>query len=440
LPSGIKVAVLPKPTRDEEVNVSLTLHYGNADNLKELREAAAFLPALMNRGTRRLSYQQLKDEMNRLDVQVTAGGGGGGRGGRGFRGGSGPGAAPGTISFSVRARRKSLPAALDLLQQIVREPALDEKELDLMKPSRIAAREESRTDPGSLASDLLARTLNPYPPDNVRANLTADEEIARIQAVTIDQVRRVHREFLGAQHGELVIVGDFDPEPTLKQISGILADWTPTQPYARIERQAFDVPGGRHSILTPDKANANYAAGLTIAMNDQDPDYAALLIGNFILGGGSLSSRLGDRIRQKEGLSYGVGSGLTAGTEDKVARLMIGAICNPANMGKVEKAVREELDRLLKDGITAEELDKAKQAWLQSRELARSSDSFLAERLERGLRLDQTLAYEAALEAKVASLTPDDVHAALRKHIDPQRLVVVAAGDFAGSGGDNGKQ
>jgi zinc protease len=171
-------------------------------------------------------------------------------------------------------------------------------------------------------------------------------------------------------------------------------------------------------------------------MNDQDPDYAALLIGNFILGGGSLSSRLGDRIRQKDGLSYGVGSSFVAGTEDKVARLSLSAICNPDNIGKVEKAMQEELDRLLKEGISSEELDRAKQAWLQSRELSRSSDSVVADRLARGLRLDLTLDYEAALEAKVASLTPEDVHAALRKHINRERLVVVVAGDFASGGGD----
>jgi zinc protease len=303
-----------------------------------------------------------------------------------------------------------------------------------MKPSRIAAREQSRTDPGSLSSDLLSRTLSPYPAGDIRENQTADEEIARIKSVTIDQVRRVYREFLGGTEGELVIVGDFDRESTLKQVAEILAGWKPTQSYARIDRKAFlNVPGGKHSILTPDKANANYLAGLTIAMDDQDPDYPALVLGNFIFGGGSLSSRLGDRVRQKEGLSYGVGSSFTAGTEDKVGRLTINAICNPGNIGKVESAVYEELNRLLKDGVTTDELEKAKQAWLQSRELSRSSDFFVTDRLERGLRLDQTLTYDAALEKKVASLTPDDVHAALKKHFDPARLVIVIAGDFGKS-------
>src|SRR5262249_25549756 len=72
-PSGIKAALSPKATRDERVQLSLTLHYGHADNLKDLRSAASYVTALMNRGTKKLSYQQLRDELTRLDVQVGAG-------------------------------------------------------------------------------------------------------------------------------------------------------------------------------------------------------------------------------------------------------------------------------------------------------------------------------------------------------------------------------
>jgi zinc protease len=417
LPTGIKVAILPKPTRDEVVNLSLTLRYGNLENLKGRREAASLLPTLMNRGTKSLTYQQLRDEMNKLDVQVSAGGGG-----------------LGSISFSVRARRSTLPAALDLLRQVMREPTLDGNELEIIKPSRIAALEQSRTDPQSLSRDLLSRTLSPYAADDVRYNLPPDEEIARLKSVTIDDVRKVYAEYLGGSDGELVIVGDFDPEPTLAKVGEILAGWKAPMQCKRIESLAFaDVAGAKHSIVAPDKANAVYSAGLTFALSDQDPDYPALLLGNYIFGGSALASRLGDRVRQKEGLSYGVNSGFSAGSEDKVARFSIGAICNPANIGKVETAVREELERLLKEGVTAEELEKAKRGYLQSRELSRSNEFYVASRLERSLRMDATLAFDADLDAKLAALTPDDVLRALKRHIDPQRLVIVIAGDFAKS-------
>jgi zinc protease len=193
------------------------------------------------------------------------------------------------------------------------------------------------------------------------------------------------------------------------------------------------VPGGKHSILTPDKANATYSAGLMLAMSDQDPDYPALVLGNYILGGSSLASRLGDRVRQKEGLSYGVFSGFQARADDKTASFSIGAICNPENIGKVEAAVLDELTKLLKDGVTAEELEKAKRGYLESRQLTRSNDLMVMSRLQRSRRLEQTLAYESDLDAKLAALTPDEVLRALKKHIDPARLVIVIAGDFAKS-------
>ena len=417
LPSGIKAAVLAKPTRDEVVNLSLTLRYGNLENLKGLREAASLLPSLMTRGTKKLTYQQLRDEMTRLDVQISA-----------FDSGIGE------ASFNVRARRATLAEALDLLRQVLREPALAEKELEIIKQARIANLEQQRTDPQSLARDRLARTLSPYPADDVRYDAPPDEEIARLKSATIDQVRKLYGEYLGGQAGELVIVGDFEPEPALAKIGEILGDWKAKQPQARVELVAFPaVTGTKHSILTPDKANAVYMAGLTLPLSDQDPDYPALLLGNYIFGGSSLASRLGDRVRQKEGLSYGVSSAFMADADDKRARFFIGAIANPANIGKVEAAVLEELQRLLKEGITEEELEKARRGYLESRQLSRSSDPYVANRLERSLRLDQTLAYDAQLDVKLAALTPDEVLRALKKHLDPQRLVIVIAGDFAKS-------
>ena len=417
LPSGIKAALLAKPTRDERVELDLTLRYGTAESLKPLREAASFLPALMGRGTKSLTRQQLQDALSQLDVRISESGG------------------VGRVAFSVRARKESLPAALDILKQVLREPALDEKEFDIMKRARISSLEESLSDPGRLGQNLFSRLTNPYQAGDVREVLTLQVEIDQVKKLTIGQVRQLYKEFLGAAFGELTIVGDFEPEATIAKLNSILADWKSSQPYQRIETLAFmQVPGGRHQVLTPDKANANYSAGMDLVINDRDPDYAALYLGDFILGGGSLTSRLGDRVRQKEGLSYGVYSSFHAAVEDKAGGLAIGAIFNPANTGKVETAIREELERLLKDGIPADEFEKARQGLLQSRQRQRNDDSYVANRLERSLRTDQTLAYDAGIDAKMAALTAEEVHAALKKYIDPKRLVVVVAGDFAKAG------
>jgi zinc protease len=184
-------------------------------------------------------------------------------------------------------------------------------------------------------------------------------------------------------------------------------------------------------IITPDKANAVYVAGMAFPMKDSDPDYPALMMGNYVLGAGALSSRLGDRVRQKEGLSYGVRSYLSADSVDPRASLTINAICNPKNIEKVNNAISEELARLLADGVTPPELDKAKQGYLQQMQVARTSDSALVATLADCLFADRTMAFYGDLERKVASLTPPQVLETMRKYIDPKKLVIVDAGDFA---------
>src|SRR5579859_3673756 len=101
--------------------------------------------------------------------------------------------------------------------------------------------------------------------------------------------------------GELAVSGDFDVDQTVAALSKILADWKPTQSFSELRRSG-DVKLSRkiETIRTPEKANAVYAAGTVFPMRDDDPEYPLLVMADFVLGGGTLSSRLGDRVRQKE--------------------------------------------------------------------------------------------------------------------------------------------
>ena len=121
-----------------------------------------------------------------------------------------------------------------------------------------------------------------------------------------------------------------------------------------------------------------FVAGLRLNLSDTDPDYPAMVFGNYMLGGGFLNSRLATRIRQKDGLSYGISSNLTATSNEKNGPFQVIAIAAPQNVAKVEAAVKEELDKAVKDGFTAEEVAAAKSGWLQSRNVGRSTDGALA--------------------------------------------------------------
>lgn len=432
LPDGVKVTLMPKKNRGQEVHATLTLRYGNEENLKDLEAAAGFLPDLMMRGTKNLGYQQLRDELDKLGATLGAGGAAGGRGGRRGGGGGGGGGALGSVSFGITAKRDTLPAVLEILQQVLREPLLPADQFEIAKRARIAGLESSLTDPAALGPRLLQRTLAPYAKDDIRYVPTLEESITRLKAADHAQVVRLHREFLGGATGELTIVGDFDPDACIPLVKNALAGWRPAQPYARIGSPPPPaVAGTRLVVDTPDKANATYSAGLNLALRDTDPDYPALVIGNYILGSGTLSSRLGVRIRQQEGLSYGVSSGFSASSQDPRATFSITAICNPQNMARLEVCVQEELARLLNDGISADELAKARQGYLETLKVARAGDTAILGSLAGYRYLGRTMAWQTEFEQKINALTPETVNAALRKHLDPAKLVVVVAGDFS---------
>jgi len=435
VPEGIKVALLPKKTRGEEVHATLTLRYGNAENLKDLEAAASFLPPLMLRGTRHLTRQQLMDDLDRLKANLSAGSGQG----RGGRGGGAPAASAGSASFSIQTIRANLPAVLDLLRQVLREPTLPEEEFETLKRERLAGLEQMRTEPSALAPRTLTHLLATYPKDDVRYVPTIEEEIERVQVMTLDQVRTLYHEYLGSGHGALVIVGDFAPYECTEVVKKAMTGWTAAKPYARIARPVTSQPPGtQQRINTPDRANATYTAGLVLPLKDDDPDYPALVIANFILGGNTLSSRLGDRIRQQEGLSYGVSSSFSAAALDQRANFTVTAISNPQNIAKVAQAAREEMERLSRDGVSGAELARAKAGYLQQLKVTRTNDAVLAGMLNSLLFNHRTFAYYSELENKIASLTPEQVSEAFRQHIDLQKLVIISAGDFekTTTGGD----
>jgi zinc protease len=427
---GIKAGLLPKKNRGETVSLVLTLHYGNEESLRGQAAAAGMLPALMMAGTRKHDRQALREELDALGVRITPGVGGFG-GGRGGRGGPRAGGTPGQLTFSIQAKRATLPAAIKLLGEILREPAFPEAEFDALKRRARARAAMGRTEPAALAANRLARVLSAYSPSDVRYVPTAEENDKRLEALTLSQVIALYEKQLGASKGELAVVGDFDPEPTLAEVRALLKDWKSDVPAERLGRLIPANPAPlKDDILTPDKANAVFVAGLVFPLKETDPEFAALRLGNFIFGGGTLSSRLGNRIRQKEGLSYGVTSSFTAAARDPAASFTVNAITNPVNIDRVEKAVAEELAEFLANGPSPKELADAQQAFLQAQRVGRTTDPAIAGQMVTNLELGRTFAHLRDLEKGIAALTPDDVKAAFRKYIDPAKLVIVRAGDF----------
>jgi zinc protease len=408
LPGGLKLAMLPKKTRGEKVVASLALHWGDESSVANRATACSLVGPMLSRGTQQRTREQLRDEMDRLRASIGVSAGG----------------------ASIDTTRASFPEAMRLAAEMLRTPSFPATEFEQIKRQTLTGLDSQRTDPQSLASLVISRHLDPYPPEHWYYSPTLDEQAQRLAAVTLEDVKRCHADFLGASHAELAIVGDFDPEQAVKLAQELFGDWKTPAPYKRIPARRFDVKAIDSVIETPDKANAVYRAGQKIALKDSDPDYVAMLLGNYLLGGNS-DARLARRIREKEGISYSVGSWVSAGSYEQIGEFGVRAILAPQNRARLEAAVREEIARVLADGFTQEEFDRGRNGLLQAIRVARNSDANLADALRSHLELGRTYAWNAENERRLAALTPADVRDALRRHIKPDQLSVVKAGDFA---------
>jgi zinc protease len=287
-----------------------------------------------------------------------------------------------------------------------------------------------KSEPQTLAFTEITRTMYPYPKGDVRATMSIPEEIDAVKSVKLEDARAFYKRFYGASNAQLAVVGDFDAAAVKKEIAAQFGEWKSPARFERIKYGFQTIAPVNRTIETPDKQNAFFIAATRIHISDKDPDYPALVIGNYMLGGGFLNSRLATRIRVKDGLSYGVASSLSAKSYEEDGKFQTFAIAAPQNVAKVEIAFQEEMQRALTGGFTQKELDDDRTGWLQAQQVNRSEDNSLVRALVSRDYDGRTLAWDAELEKKIAALTADDVGKAVRRHIDLAQVSIVKAGDF----------
>ncbi len=412
LPTGFRLALLPKNTRGNRVQASLTLRFGDENSLAGQNAVAQLTDGLLLRGTKSKSRQQLQDEMQKLNATINIGGGG-----------------LASVSANISTTAENLIPVLRLAVEILREPAFPESDFEQIRKQRIAQIDRGRTEPGTLVSQTLQGNLSPYPRADVRHVRTIDEEIEDLNKVTLDDVRKFHQRFYGASNGELIVVGRLETAALEQEAAALLGSWKSASPYRRIVNSYKEVQRINTRIETPDKENAQFSAGLRLRMRDTDPDYPAMVMANYMFGGG-ITARLPDRVRNREGYSYSVSSSLNVPVEGDAAAFSASAISNPVNTPKVEASFVDESTKTLRDGFTAAELAAAKKAYRDERIGARPSDGGVLNLISSREQWGRTLTWDEQLEAKLQALTLDQVNAAFRRNVNASQVSIVKGGDF----------
>lgn len=415
LANGMKLTMLPKTTRGGLVLASIQVRFGNLKSLEGKDAIGGLTGSLLMRGTKTHTRQQIQDEMVKLNARINVSGG------------------VDEAFATIQTTSENLAPAMKLAAEILREPSFPDAEFEQVKKQRLTGIENGRTDPGAIAARELARTLNPYPRNDPRYTRTVDENLADVGKVTLDDVKQFYAQFYGGSHGELVIVGQFDAAAVEKTAADLFGDWNSTVPYQRITSEYHRIAPVNRRIETPDKADATFTAGLNIEMNDRDPDYPAMVLANYMFGG-SITSRMEDRIRNKEGLSYGANTGFSASTEGKEARFQARATSNPENTPKLEAIFKEELAKAVADGFTDKEVAEAKKSFHDQRVVGRSQDAQLLQLISTREEYGRTLDWDTQMDAKLEALTAAQINAAFRRHVDPSAVSIVKTGDFKKAG------
>ena len=410
-PGSLTLALLPKESRGERVNSVIQLRFGNVATLNGQRMRSIATPELLLSGTAKLSRQQINDRIDALGGQVGISGSGS------------------TVNISLSTTRPNIEPLIQFVVGVIREANFPQDQLDEYKGKLLTSIKSSMTEPNAIASRMLGRHDNPWPIDDIRYQPTFDESIAMVSALRREDVVEFHKKFYGVANATAAAVGSFDAATLERTLTQALDGWQAGMTFARVPSPYREVKPEQMQALTPDKANAIYVAAMPLKMQDTDPDHPALTLANFLLGS-SETSRLWLRVREQDGLSYSVRTRLSVSAFEPSGSWGVSAIFSPENRGKVERAIREEFDRVLKDGFTEAEVQDGIKALLNYRKLARAQDSGLTGAWINYLDTDRSFAWAAALDQQVAALSVEQVNAVIRKYLKPAAFSSVAAGDF----------
>ena len=411
LAGGIKAALLPKKTRGGKVRLSLRLHWGDEKSLQGKSTAASLMGLMMMRGTAKHSYQEIADLQDQLKahVNITTG--------------------ADEMTIEIETVRDKLPAAIDLIAELATSPSFNDKELEIVRQAELVALEQQLQDPGTTAFNVVEQLIAKWPKSDPRYPESIAEQIDGLKRVKLAEIKQFYKQFAGAGHGELVVIGDFDVATIPAQVEKLFAPWQTKQPYTRLSTKAFGVPGQTKSITIKDKAQSTLAWSYDLPMRDTHPDYPGLVMALQVLGGDT-GSRLWMRLREHEGLSYGVATWASADPFDDAASVAGYAIVAPQNVDKARISIVDEFAKLAASGtVLPAELQHAKDSYLKEQDTQLSDDSYVETMLANQLYRGRTTEHTKELRAKIGSISVADLARIAKQYLDPKRLTIVDAGD-----------
>jgi len=412
----IEYGFIEKDNRGETVTLSFAIRNGKLEDLMNKGMVAGYTARMLNKGTKTNSRQDIEDKLSALKSSVY------------FSGSNG------RLTANVSSTNENLMESLKLMADMIRNPVFDAEELEKMKTESLAGIEQNKTEPQFLASKKIGLINQKYKKGHPLYSMTLEEEIDAIKSVSVSDLKDYHTNFYGiSNNATLTAIGNINEQALKDYFEKEFGDFKTNLTFAPIKNKFSENVPANEKIMTPDKKNAFTLGTLAFECSQDDPDYAAIQVAGEIFGGGFLNSRLANRLRQQDGVSYGVGGAVRVDDdkEDKNSMAFIYAIYAPENAGKVQLGFKEEIARFIEGGITEEELKGAVDGWVQAQNVSRAKDNELLRTINNNLYYDRDMMFQKSIEDQVTSLKVEDVNKAIKKYFKTlDKWTVVNAGDF----------
>ena len=329
------------------------------------------------------------------------------------------------FSIGCRCLAEDFEPVLALLGDIVMSPSLPEEEIAIRKGEVITSIRQDDDNPAVRATEALMTLL--YPDGHPYGSKTKGT-IDAVERFTREQLLQLHSDRFAPGELTTVIVGDVDPGHAGAAVERVFGGWNrPAPPALSVPRVVAAAVRRRVVIPMMNKAQADIAYGFT-TITRTDPAYYALWLMNVAFGQYAIGGRLGDSIRERQGMAYYVSSSLDANIAP--GPLAIRAGVSPANVDRAVASIDEEIVRLVRDGLTPQELDESRQYLIGSIPRSLETNAAIANFLQVehffGLGLD----YDVRLPELLRAVTLDEANAAARQALNPERATVVIAGPY----------
>jgi zinc protease len=331
------------------------------------------------------------------------------------------------VDISGASLSRDTDRLLDALVEVLRSPVFPEDELDKERKRLVGSIRQQQDQTSTRAFEEALRRV--YPAAHPLHRLTGEERIARVEALRREDLADYYEERYGAASLCLVVVGDVDADRILDRLEGGLASWK-AGPSPAILAPAVPPPApGREIVAMPDKASADVVLALPADLKRTDSDFLACSVANSALGQSSLTSRLGVRVRDTEGLTYGIHSSFAA--THVAGPFLVSLTVKPDSRDAALASTLDEIRSFVKSGLTDKELAEEKSSRIGRFKVDLGSNSGIAQALDAAIYYGFGVSYLDEFPARVAAITKDEADASFTRRVSPEAFTIVSAGTFA---------